>query len=93
MGASCQMLEVLSFWDQEKAFKTSFNKNKTSNFSNKKKVQWSFNRCLLLENTGCMWKIFKSNLVCTVILVLQSKGLYCHNGNLKSNDEGYRQEE
>ena len=43
MEASCQMLEVLSFCDREKAFKTSFNKNKTSNFSNEKKVQWSFN--------------------------------------------------
>ena len=43
MEAICQMLEVLSFCDREKAFKTSFNKNKTSNFSNEKKVQWSFN--------------------------------------------------
>ena len=38
MEASCQMLEVLSFCDWEKAFNTSFNKNKTSNFSNEKKV-------------------------------------------------------
>ena len=43
MEASCQMLEVLSFCDREKAFKTSFNKTKTSNFSNEKKVQWRFN--------------------------------------------------
>ena len=43
MEASCQMLEVLSFCDWEKAFKTSFTKNKTSDYSNEKKVKWSFN--------------------------------------------------
>lgn len=35
----------------------------------------------------------KSNLVCTIILVLEPKGLYCRNGNLKSNDGRYHQEE
>ena len=49
---------------------TSSNRDNSA-ISNK---QWSFPGCLLFENTR---KNFKSNLVLVVVLVLESKGLYC----------------
>ena len=39
---SYQMLEVLSFCDRERAFKTSFNMYNSTNFSNEKKYNGAF---------------------------------------------------
>ena len=70
-GTRYQMLEVLAFWNWERAQPPSKTITVLTFLVKKNTMKNSGN--LFLENTR---KNFESNLVLVVILVLESKGLY-----------------
>ena len=72
-GTSYQTLEVLAFCNRKRAQPSSITIKAVLTFR-WKKVQWRIPGCLFFDNTR---KNFKSNLVLVVVLVLESKGLYC----------------